>query len=216
MNLKDFFSIENIVELGEWIATVICSLYIICRTIKTKMETYNKEGNKIPSLIKHQVDKDKNIQLEMEKIKEIIGADRVQVYDFHNGGHYANGRSALKIDCTYEVCRYGINAQYLTLQDIPISCIPNFVNTLLTDGVLYVSNIEDIKEQMPATYQMKKNMNITSFYDVVITNENNEPIGFVAIQGCNNNVLRIDEDAIKKFVWFMEQKISEISKNIKS
>ena len=46
----------------------------------------------------------------MEEVKEIMDADRVHVYEFHNGEHYANGRSALKVSCTYEVCKAGVNS----------------------------------------------------------------------------------------------------------
>lgn len=64
----------------------------------------------IPQKIKKQCDIDYLIINKMEEAKEFLRADRVQVYDFHNGGHFANGRSALKSSCTYEVCRAGLKA----------------------------------------------------------------------------------------------------------
>ena len=51
----------------------------------------------IPKKLKKQSTINVEIMKHMEDLKEKLGADRVQVYDFHNGGHYANGRSALKL-----------------------------------------------------------------------------------------------------------------------
>ena len=46
---------------------------------------------------------DLNILKRMEEVKELLKVDRVHVYEFHNGGHYVNGYSALKVSYTYEV-----------------------------------------------------------------------------------------------------------------
>lgn len=92
------------------------------------------------------------------------------------GGHYANGRSALKTSCSFEVVRNGVKGHQKELQSVPLSCIPHFIQTLLEKSELKVNNLEDIKETMPATYQLKKEQNIKSFYDVILNNKNEEPI----------------------------------------
>lgn len=38
---------------------------------------------------------------------------------------------------------------------------------------------------MPATYELKRRQNIASFYDVILNNKDNEPVGFLAIQYSN-------------------------------
>ena len=79
----------------------IIPLTFIVAFKKTKKELVDS----IPKRIKKQTDIDAEIVKRMEQVKEIVMADRVQIYDFHNGIHYANGRSALKVSCSYEVCR---------------------------------------------------------------------------------------------------------------
>ena len=148
-----------------------------------------------------------------ERVKEIVGADRVQVYEFHNGTHYANGRSALKTTCTYEACRYGVSSCLNMLSGIPLSVIPNFIKILLDKGELLVGDLENIKVDMPTTYVLKQGMGIKSFYDVIIYNKSGEPVGFVAVQFCNNVKKNINKDAVKKFAWFVETKLSN-AKNI--
>ena len=46
---------------------------------------------------------DLNILKRMEEFKELLKVDRVNVNEFHNGGHYAKRNYALKVFYTYEV-----------------------------------------------------------------------------------------------------------------
>ena len=63
---------------------------------------------------------------------------------------------------------------------------------------------------MPLTYSLKNTMDIKAFYDVVIHNSDNEPVGFVAVQFCNQEVNSIKKDVVRKFAWFVELKLSEM------
>ena len=96
---------------------------LIFQLLKAKKEIEET----LPQKIKRQCDIDLEIVKRMEQIKELLKADRVQIYDFHNGYHYANGRSALKTSCTYEVCRAGCRAYQMYLQALPLNCIPQFI-----------------------------------------------------------------------------------------
>lgn len=150
----------------------------------------------------------------MDSLKELLNADRVQVYDFHNGGHYANGRSALKTSCTYEVTRTGINAVQGQLQSIPLPCIAKFISSLLNDENMEIKHIDDIKETMPSTYQLKKSQGITSFYDIILVNKENEPIGFLAVQFVKNKY-SIDEygkQEILRLKFFIEEQLEDMRK----
>ena len=167
----------------------------------------------IPQKIKKQCNIDYLIINKMEEAKEFLRADRVQVYDFHNGGHFANGRSALKTSCTYEVCRAGVKSYQMYLQSIPLNCIPQFVSKLLNDNKMQINNLEDIKEIMPATYSLKKSQNIKSYFDIILNNEFNEPIGFLAIQYENENKVNFSEkelNEILKLKFFIEENLEKM------
>lgn len=197
--------IENIETFLLGVASIIASVGILIRAIKsTKMEFEN-----IPIKIKKQVSVDTEITEAMDSLKEQLNADRIQIYDFHNGGHYSNGRSALKVSCSYEVCRTGIQPKQSQLQSIPISCISKFTNKILNDEKFEVKNLEEIKEEMPATYQLKSDMGLNSFYDIAIKNSKNEVIGFLAVQFVKNpyNVkAEKDKEAILKLKFLIEEK----------
>ena len=174
-------SITTVIISLTALITALCGLIVAIKKTKKELE------NALPQKIKKQCSIDSEIICRMESIKELLNADRVQIYDFHNGGHYANGRSALKVSCSYEVCRTGIKACQMYLQSIPLSCIPQFIKTLLNKNELKIDDLEDIKNDMPATYALKKDQNVASFFDVILNNKNNEPIGFLAIQYCDKN-----------------------------
>ena len=145
---------------------------LIVAIIKSKKEIENT----LPKKIQRQSSIDTVITNRLENIKEYLKADRVQIYDFHNGGHYANGRSALKTSCSYEAVRTGIKGHQKELQAVPLSCIPKFVKTLLDKKELIVNNLEDLKDIMPATYELKKEQEVASFFDIILNNRLGEPI----------------------------------------
>ncbi len=168
----------------------------------------------IPTKIKKQCNVDFEINLRMEYIKELLGADRVQIYDFHNGEHYANGRSALKTTCTYEAIRSGIKSYQNELQAVPLTCIPKFIQALLSKEKIECNNLEEIKDTMPATYNLKKSQNVKSFFDVVLNNKNGEPIGFLAIQYSKENCVKFnssEKEQIYKLKHYIEENLEKMA-----
>lgn len=205
---------ENITHfLNDFALLIIAIGAVIVAVIKSYKNT-KKEIDTLPKRIKNQVNIDDLIISKMEDLKEFLNADRVQIYDFHNGGHYANGRSALKTSCTYEVIRTGINHKQNYLQSIPLSCLSRFVSKLMNDGFLEVRNLEEIKDEMPSTYQLKKEMEINSFYDVILNNKNGEPIGFLAVQYLKNkyNITEKNKQEVLKLKFFVEEQLEKLMK----
>ena len=190
------------------IVTALTSL--IVSLVKAKKEIENS----IPKKIRNQCNIDNEIIKRMEELKEFLNADRVQVYDFHNGGHYANGRSALKTSCTYEVCRIGCRSYQMYLQSIPLSCIPQFIETLLNNEELGINDLEDMKDTMTSTYHLKKDQGVRCFYDIVIHNKNKEPIGFLAIQYLEENKIKFnnnEKNEILKLKFFIEENLEKMT-----
>lgn len=187
--------------------TALCSLIVALKKIKKEFE------DTIPKKIKRQSSIDMEIIKRMEETKEFLNADRVQIYDFHNGEHYANGRSALKTSCSYEVCKAGIKGYQMYLQAIPLSCIPIFTKTLLDKEELKINDLEEIKDKMPATYTLKKSQGIKSFYDIVINNKMGEPIGFLAVQYSKLNKVNFRENErneILRLKFFIEENLEKM------
>lgn len=201
---------EDIIALITSFSALITAVALLIRdSIKAKREIEEA----LPIKIKRQSDIDMKIHSRLEEIKEYLNADRVQIYDFHNGDHYANGRSALKTSCSFEVVRSGIEGHQKELQSVPLSCIPQFIQALLQSGKLKVNNLEDIKSTMPSTYQLKKGQNVASFYDIILNDEEGEPVGFLAFQYTKINCVNFteeEENQILKLKFFIEENLKEM------
>lgn len=200
---------DNITNLITGLTVIVGALVaLIIKILKGRKEIKDN----LPQKIKKQSNIDVGIIQNMENLKELLNADRVQLYDFHNGGHYANGRSALKTTCTYEVVRSGIKPTQMLLRDIPLSCISKFTAQLLDNKYVEACSLEDIKDTMPSAYQLKKDMGITSFYDIVICNSYGEAIGFLAVQYVKNRYGCVSEEekiAILKLKFFIEEELAK-------
>lgn len=203
----------------EWITAFLIGLTAVLSAFAGTIAAFTKLKKQveesIPSRIKRQTSVDTEIIRRMEQVKELLNADRVQIYDFHNGEHYANGRSALKTSCTYEVLRQGIISHQMKLQSIPLSCIPKFIKTLLDKNQVEVKNLEDIKDTMPATYSLKKAQDIKSFYDIILNNKQGEPIGFIAIQYVNEfhkTYNSNDRESLLRLKFFIEENLELLIK----
>lgn len=202
---------DIVLSLTILVSAIISLILIIIKGYKNAQT----ELSSLPIKIKKQSNINVEITKKLEELKELLNADRVQIYDFHNGGHYANGRSALKTTCTYEVVRTGIQPKQQDMQCIPLSVIPRFINTLLNKGELEVRNTEMLKQMMPSTYELKKAQNITSFYDIILVDKINQPIGFLAIQYVTNDygiTTDFDKKEVLRLKFFIEENLEQMKK----
>jgi hypothetical protein len=196
--------VQNIaVSIGSMIAAVVIGLI----TFKKKMDDYfdHKKTN-VPGKIIKQSDVDNKILTKMEHIKEALGADRILVFDFHNGEHFANGRSALRMSASYEVVRYGVERKQNVLQKLPLSILPNLIKELLEKGYFVVDDFEKFKYMQPE-YSICASLNMRSLYNYIIKDDNGAPVGFVSIE-FKDIKETINEELTHKLVWFIEEKIN--------
>lgn len=206
----------------EWFTAFIISLTAAISALGALVVTILKAKknieNNLPKKLQKQCDLNTEIIQRMEQMKEILRADRIQIYDFHNGGHYANGRSALKTSCTFEVVRVGVQGYQMFLQALPLSAIPEFVKTLLNNKELFVKNLEDIKGCMPSTYNIKHSQGVKGFYDIILENDKKEPIGFLGVQYTTDEPIKeltLDEkNEIFKLKFFIEDKLEEMIQRV--
>ena len=203
----------------QWITAVLMGLTAIVSAagtlIVTALKTKKQIEETIPKKLKKQCDIDAEIIQRMEDVKDVLHADRVQIYDFHNGGHYANGRSALKTTCTYEVTRAGIKGYQMYLQALPLSAIPRFTKALLNEGEMCVNDLEDIKNKMPGAYNIKLEQGVKGFHDIILENKEGEPIGFLGIQYVNNphkTYNNKEKNELLKLKFFIEDNLEQMIK----
>lgn len=188
------------VTMAEIILTVIFCIQYIRK---------NYSSPNVGKMVPKQNKIDLEITNQMDYVKELVNADRIHLYEFHNGEHYSDYRSAYKLSCSYEVARAGKRAIRKDCVQLPISVMPRFINKITTEGKFYCDDIEKIKDSMASTYEFKNNLGIKSFYDVAIKNSEGTIIGFVAVQWDKETTPRLNEHEIMKLAWLIEEKLKE-------
>lgn len=188
------------IALAEVILTVVfCVQYI----------RKNYSGPNVGKMVPKQNKIDLEITNQMDYVKELVNADRIHLYEFHNGEHYSDYRSAYKFSCSYEVARAGKKAVRKDCVQLPISVMPRFINKITTEGKFYCEDLENIKDSMASTYEFKNNLGIKSFYDVAIKNSTGTIIGFIAVQWDKGTTPKLNEQEIMKLAWLIEEKLKE-------
>ena len=187
-------------NIGIFIAELIVGLFFC----KQYLDKYFKKTN-VAKMLPRQNKLDMEMLNKLEYVKEILNADRIHIYEFHNGEHYSSNRPAYKFSCTYEVFKAGNKPVQQECINLPTNCMPSFVNKIMRDGKFVCEDLESIKDNMASTYNFKKALNIKSFYDVAIKNREGEIIGFIAIHWFKKENMKIEEDVIKQLVWYAEE-----------
>lgn len=195
--------INSAKDLGMFIAEIIIALFFC----KQYLQKYFKRTD-VAEMIPRQNKIDMEIISKMEYSKEILNADRIHVYEFHNGEHYSDYRSAYKFSCTYEVFKAGNQSVQQKCISLPTNCMPQFVNEITEHEKFICKDLEDLKDNMPSTYNFKKALNIGAFYDLAIKNSKGNIIGFIAIHWFSKEKMQINEEEIKSLKWFIEEKLN--------
>ena len=132
---------------------IYCTLRVKKYLKEFKEDNDNEKVNdmlKVSRSVKKQSEIDLEIYRELERTKEITNADAINVFDFHNGGHYANGRSALKTTCSFEVVRSGIRTHQRDLVAIPLSVFPISIKELLENDKLVINDVKSFTDTHPS------------------------------------------------------------------
>ena len=200
--MEEAFEIAK--TLGVAIGEVILTIYICMQYLKKKLKRPDV-SKKIPGQNKI----DLEIMTQMDYTKELLNADRIHIYEFHNGDHYSDYRSAYKFSCSYEAIKAGKVPVRTKCTNLPISVMPKFINKITTEGMFACDDISKIKDDMPSTHAFKRELGVKSFYDVAIRNASGNIIGFEAVQWDKGTIPTMNEDEIKRLVWYIEERIKE-------
>lgn len=138
--------------------------------------------------IKLQNNVDENIITAIEFLREELGADRVLIQEFHNGGKYFSGSSQQKLSISYESCRKGISSIFRKFQNVRVSAMCNIIKRAMTDDILV--NLED--EKCPYSYDLQTNGTTTAAFTILKTLTNRK-IGLLSIQYVNRNKTKLTE-----------------------
>jgi hypothetical protein len=145
--------------------------------VKNSLEKRKKpdvvdEVLKVSELVTHKID----------EVRENVGADRIWVTQFHNGGHfYPTGKSITKFSIIYEAVGIGVPSIQNNFHNIPVNLFSKALSKLSSDNII---EIGDFKDDAIPTYGLKyvaEESGCKSGYLFAIKNIDDKFIGVMGI-----------------------------------
>ena len=203
---------EHIVETAQSIGIILAEILLAIYFCKQYIDKYQKEHKpNISDEVTKQNPIDLDIIEKMDYYKELLKADRILLFEFHNGQHYSNYRSALKMSASYEVYRAGLESSREKCSNLPIAIMPRFIAAITREGFTWCKDIEEIRYDMGNSYEFKKSIGIKAFYDVAIKDACGNVVGFVAVQWQHEMPTDIDVKNIDHLAWHMEEAVKKLT-----
>lgn len=95
--------------------------------------------------VKKQAYLSEQVNDELAKILDYSGADRVYIFQFHNGISFYNGQHAQRFTCTYEIVSKGTSKEAGNLVNLQVSVFSWFITQTLEGNMCY-TNTQDIPD----------------------------------------------------------------------
>lgn len=169
---------ENWIFIATLVAAIITSIlgpfFLEWARTRTK-----KQASKDP--IAEAINTNAIIQSQIDELLQKLGADRVWVSQFHNGGHfYPTGKSITKFSIFFEVDAPNVTRLLETFQNIPTSFFPSAMSKLYEDGEIAIAD-RNTAEELYGLGDAMDQHNIESLYNVSIYDLKNKFVGVLGI-----------------------------------
>lgn len=164
--------------------------YRIARWLKPRIETIldnsiNATSNHEEKLMKGlpaTLERTIQIQTELRELMDKIGADRIYVFEYHNGNRSLAGVDFIKCSNTYELVAKGISPEQKNLQELPIAMMSMWTRRLMEGGCLNINNIQQLADMGDySSYEMLKAQGIYGVYAVGIKDNQDRLTGFLGV-----------------------------------
>jgi hypothetical protein len=108
---------------------------------------YNDKKDKIKSknVLMEQIKKDEIVHLAIRDVRRRYNADRVYVWQFHNGGSFYTTSPMQKLSITYERCAQGLEKKIGKNQNHLITNFTLYIRDVM-DGIVFYSDITKMED----------------------------------------------------------------------
>lgn len=132
------------------------------------------------------------IQTLLYNLLNQVDADRVMIYEYHNGGKTLTGVNFIKCTCTYDATDLGIPSKKSEHGNIPISTHYIWNKLLLERNPIICPNIK--LENDSVMSQILKTEKVQSYYSFLLNDYDGKPIGFMTVEFLTNFKRLDDQD----------------------
>ncbi len=124
------------------------------------------------------------IQIQLYHILQNYGAERVSIYEFHNGGKNLAGIEFKKCSNTYEAVSLETKPIIKEMQNLPLSVNPLWSRILTTKGEIIIPSVENLEDTFLRSHL--ENQSIKTYYSYILQDYDNTPIGFITLEYYHN------------------------------
>ena len=104
-----------------------------------------QEKNRSKVRLMEQIKKDEIVHLAIRDVRRRYNADRVYIWQFHNGGSFYTTSPMQKLSITYERCSDGLERKAEKNQNHLITSFTIYITDTM-NGIMYYPNIEDMSD----------------------------------------------------------------------
>ena len=171
------------VGAGAFVAGVVIAI-----VSKVKASRKNKNGKINPLKT---FDTDLRIQEAITELRVELGAQRVYIAKFHNGGEYFDGEAIKKISRTHESCEKSISHEFINYQNVPVTLVPDVMSMLKKSwqtNKVVCGKVEELNDGFLKHHMKRAGVHLFLKYRIV---SNGRLTGYIGVQ--------FNIDAHKKF-----------------
>jgi len=126
-------------------------------------------------------------------------ADRVYLFEYHNGGKNINNINFQKLSNTHEVVGRGIPTTIQGLQNLPVGMFAKVSRMIAKHQKVYYENVCDIKNQDESLHFFCIDRKAQSIFLYGVYDAHDLPIGFIGIEYINSThaITTAEEDDLQ-------------------
>jgi hypothetical protein len=200
---------------GEFLGVLIMGIGIgiagvIRRRKKTEKQAKEDEKKQVIQ-DSHQVMVHTRVHEHLTELRVTVRASRCLVFQFHNGGKFADGSSIKRVSVTHESCGSGVKSMMIESQDVMLNRYMDLIRILNTspDRIIAVDTLPE------SAFRSSFEINNVLYFTVspLKCMDGITPLGFVCCHWCSREGLdEIEKDGISEHS--VEQVIESNSRTI--
>jgi hypothetical protein len=136
------------------------------------------------------------IQIQLYHLLQNFGAERVSIYEYHNGGKNLAGVEFKKCSNTYEAVSLETKPIIKEMQNLPLSINPIWNKILATRDDIIVPCVSDAEDTFLKTYL--ESQSIKTYYATILQDYDNTPIGFITME-YYHKTRNLTDDELEEF-----------------
>ena len=170
----------------------------LIKSLYNKLDKKSEDQHEkdLPSKFTKYAENANKIQIQLYHMLQVFNAERISIFEFHNGGKNLAGVEFKKCSNTYEAVSLEIKPIIKEMQNLPLSINPLWNKILATREDIFIPSVNVIEDGFLKSYL--ESQSIKAYYSTILQDYDNTPIGFITLEYYHNS-RSLTEDEFDEF-----------------